>query len=205
MSIRHGLAVLLCAAAAPATAQVYARLDAQGQLQVSRDPVAGVSAFDPHRPWQARPRQAVTANGVQVRSVAAQPPSRWQAALRLAADTHGVEPSLLHAVIQVESGYNPKARSRAGAIGLMQVIPSTGRRFGATDLYDPAQNLQAGARYLAWLQRRFSGDLSLVLAAYNAGEGAVDRHGGRVPPYAETRAYVQKVIAIYHAARQASQ
>ncbi|WP_367383039.1 lytic transglycosylase domain-containing protein [Stenotrophomonas cyclobalanopsidis] len=125
--------------------------------------------------------------------------------MRLAADTHGVEPSLLHAVIQVESGYNPKARSRAGAIGLMQVIPSTGRRFGATDLYDPAQNLQAGARYLAWLQRRFSGDLSLVLAAYNAGEGAVDRHGGRVPPYAETRAYVQKVIAIYHAARQASQ
>jgi soluble lytic murein transglycosylase-like protein len=107
---------------------------------------------------------------------------------------------LLHAIVSVESAYNAHARSHAGALGLMQVIPATGRRFGAVDLFDPLQNLRAGTAYLAWLQRRFGGDLELMLAAYNAGEGAVQRHGNRVPPFTETRNYVAKVSALYYGA-----
>jgi soluble lytic murein transglycosylase-like protein len=80
----------------------------------------------------------------------------------------------------------------------MQIMPQTGRRFGAVDLFDPLQNLQAGAAYLHWLMGRFDGDISLVLAAYNAGENAVIRHGHTVPPYPETRDYVDRVLARYH-------
>lgn len=80
----------------------------------------------------------------------------------------------------------------------MQVIPATGRRFGANDLFDPLQNLRAGTAYLVWLHRRFNGDLTLMLAAYNAGEGAVQRYGNRVPPYSETRHYVEKVTKLYN-------
>jgi soluble lytic murein transglycosylase-like protein len=111
---------------------------------------------------------------------------------------HGMDARLLHAIVTVESAYDPRARSHAGALGLMQVIPATGKRFGANDLFDPLQNLRAGTAYLAWLKRRFGGDLTLMLAAYNAGEGAVQRHGNRVPPFNETRQYVRKVTALYH-------
>lgn len=108
---------------------------------------------------------------------------------------------LLHAIVAVESAYNPQARSHAGALGLMQVIPATGKRFGASNLLDPLQNLRAGTAYLVWLNKRFNGNLELMLAAYNAGEGAVQRHGNRIPPYAETRQYVAKVTALYNARR----
>lgn len=108
-----------------------------------------------------------------------------------------LEPALLHAVIQVESGYDSGAVSRAGAVGLMQLMPATARRYGAADRRNPKQNLDAGARYLSDLLRQFSGDLNLALAAYNAGENAVLRHGFRIPPYAETLAYVPAVLDRY--------
>ncbi len=111
---------------------------------------------------------------------------------------HAVDARLLHAIVTVESAYDECARSHAGALGLMQVIPATGKRFGAQDLLDPLQNLRAGTAYLVWLHRRFNGNLELMLAAYNAGEGAVQRHGNRIPPFAETRQYVAKVTALYH-------
>jgi soluble lytic murein transglycosylase-like protein len=98
------------------------------------------------------------------------------------------------AVVEVESGFNPKAASPKNAQGLMQLIPETAERFGVADVWDPEQNLRGGMAYLSWLMQHFDGDLELVLAAYNAGEGAVQRHGG-IPPYAETRDYVQRVIA----------
>lgn len=109
-----------------------------------------------------------------------------------------VDSSLLHAVVMVESGYNPNAVSRAGAIGMMQVMPATAARFGKFNLRDPKQNLDVGARYLARLIQMYRGNLELALAAYNAGEHAVERHGNRIPAYRETQRYVPAVLARYH-------
>ncbi|HVS16246.1 MAG TPA: lytic transglycosylase domain-containing protein [Thermoanaerobaculia bacterium] len=108
---------------------------------------------------------------------------------------HALNPQLLAAMARAESAYDAAALSRKGARGLMQVMPATAERFGvrADELWDPARNAEAGARYLRFLVDRFGGDLSRVLAAYNAGEGAVDRYGG-VPPYRETRGYVARVL-----------
>jgi soluble lytic murein transglycosylase-like protein len=110
---------------------------------------------------------------------------------------HGVDGALLHAVVFVESRYNPKAVSPRGAMGLMQLMPSTARRYGVVDAFDPLQNLDAGTRYLRDLLRLFDNDLELALAAYNAGEQAVLRHGKRIPPYGETRRYVPQVLQFY--------
>jgi soluble lytic murein transglycosylase-like protein len=107
---------------------------------------------------------------------------------------------LLIAVIEVESGGNPGARSPKGAGGLMQLMPGTAARFGVSNAYAPSQNIRGGATYLDWLLRHFGGDAVLALAGYNAGEGAVERHAG-VPPYTETRDYVAKVAGAYAAAR----
>lgn len=115
-----------------------------------------------------------------------------------AAREHKLPAALLHAVIAVESGYNPKARSPKGASGLMQLMPATARRYAVTDIWDPRQNVSGGARYLRDLLVMFNHDLTLALAAYNAGEGAVIRHGNRIPPYPETRNYVPKVLQHYH-------
>ncbi len=111
-----------------------------------------------------------------------------------------LEPALLHAVISAESGYNPQARSPKGARGLMQLMPATAQRFGVVDPYEPITNLTGGARYLRWLLDMFT-DLRLALAAYNAGEGAVQRYGNAIPPYPETRTYVQRVLDFYRAYR----
>lgn len=118
---------------------------------------------------------------------------------RVARD-HDIDPLLLHAIARVESRHQPGAVSHAGAYGLMQVIVPTARRFGVDEakaLHDPDTNLQVSALYLKTLQRRFGNDLKLVLAAYNAGEGAVEKHGRRMPPYRETQDYVRKVLAEY--------
>jgi soluble lytic murein transglycosylase-like protein len=111
-----------------------------------------------------------------------------------------INPQLLHAVIAAESSYNPRALSARGAIGLMQLMPATAARFGARDPYVAEQNVLAGASYLKWLMTQFAGDLELVLAAYNAGEQAVIKAGRRIPPYAETQAYVPRVLAYFHCA-----
>ncbi|RTL36320.1 MAG: lytic transglycosylase domain-containing protein [Burkholderiales bacterium] len=114
---------------------------------------------------------------------------------------HDIDPLLLHAVAHIESRHQAQAISPAGARGLMQVMPATGRSLGVAEaereLMTPEANLEASARYLKRLQARFGNDLRLVLAAYNAGEGAVERYGRRVPPFAETQAYVSHVIAVY--------
>ena len=124
------------------------------------------------------------------------PAAPWSEAIFAAARRHGLNPELIAAVARVESAFDPRAVSSKGARGLMQLMPATGRRFGLRphELFDPEKNLDAGARYLAWLAGRFAGDLRLVLAGYHAGEGAVERHGG-VPPYRETRAYLRSVYA----------
>jgi soluble lytic murein transglycosylase-like protein len=111
-------------------------------------------------------------------------------------DSQNLDPKLVKAVIQVESGYNHKALSNKGAMGLMQLMPDTASLFNVRNAFDPEENLRAGTRYLRQLLDRFAGRLELALASYNAGPGAVERHGG-VPPYAETRDYVKQVMMLY--------
>jgi soluble lytic murein transglycosylase-like protein len=113
-----------------------------------------------------------------------------------AASRFRVDPELVHAIIRVESDYDPKAVSRKGAMGLMQLIPATAQRFGVENPFDPKQNLEGGVNYLKHLLDLFGGDLGLSLAAYNAGEHSVQRYGG-IPAFAETRNYVHKVRSLY--------
>ena len=110
-----------------------------------------------------------------------------------------LDPALVLEVVRAESNFDPRARSDKGALGLMQLIPATARRFGVDDPFEPAQNLRGGMAYLRWLLERFDGDIRLALAAYNAGEDAVERHGG-VPPYAETQDYVVRILERYGSA-----
>jgi len=113
------------------------------------------------------------------------------------ARTYGLESALLHAVISVESRYSPKAVSKAGAIGLMQLMPETARRYGVVDPLDPLQNLRGGARYLRYLLKKYNNDRNLALAAYNAGEASVAKYGNQIPPYPETTNYVPRVMGYY--------
>ena len=122
---------------------------------------------------------------------------RYDSIIEKAALSASVEPNLLRAVIVVESGFNSRAVSKRGAMGLMQLMPATATRFGASNPYDPGENVHAGARYLKFLIDRFGQDVRLALAAYNAGEEAVNRNGGQIPPFAETMAYVPRVLKIY--------
>jgi soluble lytic murein transglycosylase-like protein len=110
---------------------------------------------------------------------------------------YGVDPILAKAVIQVESNFNPGVVSHKGASGLMQLMPGTARRFGVSSIFDPEENIRGGIEYLSVLQRLFPNNLSHVLAAYNAGEGAVTRYRG-IPPYAETQSYVVKALSVYY-------
>lgn len=119
-------------------------------------------------------------------------PNAYAAEISEASRMYGVEEAIIRAIIHAESAYNPRALSRVGAQGLMQLMPATARRFGVSNAFDPGSNIKGGVQYLAWLLKRFKGDQTLMAAGYNAGEGAVGKYGG-VPPYAETRVYVQRV------------
>ena len=123
---------------------------------------------------------------------ASEPGATVNALVANIARRHDVEPSLVDSVIRVESNYNPNAVSPKGAMGLMQLIPSTARRFGVNDTFHPAQNIEGGVKYLKYLMQLYNGDERLALAAYNAGEGAVAKYKG-IPPYAETQNYVYQV------------
>ena len=116
--------------------------------------------------------------------------------IQQAAQQHGVSEGLIKAVMHTESGFNVNARSPVGAQGLMQLMPATARRFNVSNAYDPQENIMAGAKYLAWLLKRFNGNTSLALAGYNAGEGNVAKYGG-VPPFRETQDYVRRVTSRY--------
>ncbi len=149
------------------------------------------------RPVDARYRSRVVVK-VPTRNWSRYAPSpvrvRYQDAVAEAAAAHNLEKALLNAVITVESGFNARSVSPKGAMGLMQLMPETARRYGAKDPFDPKQNLLAGAKYLKDLLAMFDNDIRLALAAYNAGEKAVLRYGRTIPPYRETRRYVPSVL-----------
>ncbi len=194
------------AAEAPRAAAALQLFDAQGAATRSVPPLARQPV--PPQPASALPRSseplpATSPLPMKFTPVLAPDARRAMQLAPLVDDTarrHDIDPLLLHAIAHVESRHDAMARSPAGARGLMQVMPMTARRFGVqaeSMLNEPAANLEVSATYLKLLQRRFDGDLPLVLAAYNAGEGAVERHGRRIPPYAETRGYVQQVMQRY--------
>ena len=198
MSIKRITVAILAAGylllAIPGQAQLASYIDAQGKrVYINGD--------------SPKPRSGSTINRRTSQSAASQPsaPSLQTASypgdridkiVNDAAARHEVDPALVKAVINTESGWNPAAISRKGAVGLMQLIPGTAQRFGVGNPFDPAQNVEAGTSYLKTLLDRYNGDLSKSLAAYNAGEGVVDRVGG-VPWYPETQRYVRKVTDAY--------
>jgi len=213
------------AGAAPGAADVYTWVDDEGGVHLTNVPedgrytvlIHGESGLDPI--GEARPGTAgggpqgpragpnavagpgagagQSAGTAGARSPGAATEWPFSGLIRAAGQKAGVDVALLHAVIWVESAYNPRAVSSRGAGGLMQLMPETARRYGVRDLFDPAENLRAGAQYLADLLRMFNNDLRLALAAYNAGEAAVQRFGNRIPPFPETLAYVPKVVDFY--------
>ena len=117
--------------------------------------------------------------------------------IRASATRHGVDPGLMKAMMHTESAFNPNARSPVGAQGLMQLMPATARRFNVANAWNPAENIEGSAKYIAWLMKRFNNNVEFAVAGYNAGEGNVDKYGG-IPPFKETRNYVQKVMSRYH-------
>ena len=185
------IATLLAASAAFANARIYTYLDAQGQRHYT-----DVPDNNRYRLLVLSPQDR-TASGdrYDLRLLARAP--QFDSIIEQAAVSAAVEPNLLRAVIVVESGFNSHAVSKRGAVGLMQLMPATASRFGVSNPYDARQNVHAGARYLKFLIDRFGHDIRLALAAYNAGEDAVARNGGQIPPFSETMAYVPRVLKIY--------
>ena len=130
--------------------------------------------------------------------------ARWQPIVNNIADRYGIDPALVRALIDVESHFNPNARSQKGAAGMMQLMPETAARYGVRDAFDAYQNIDAGARHLKSLIDAYRGNVVLALSAYNAGQRAVSSHRKRIPPYPETMLYVPKVLARYESYRSTS-
>jgi soluble lytic murein transglycosylase-like protein len=184
--LRYLLLALILGWAVPAHAQIYTWRDANGNLVLSnRKPVQGAA----EKSFAVAESQAVRAT----RYVTSDRSRAYDNLILEHARANGVRADLVRAVMQVESAFNPRARSPKGALGLMQLMPATIRQFGVSNPYDPAQNIGAGVRYLRDLLDRYQNNEALALAAYNAGPGAVDNHGQAVPPYRETRDYVAHV------------
>lgn len=194
IGLRGVLAAALIALSGSAHADVYIFLEEDGTPRYSNVP------DDPRYTVVLREGKR-TPNDYDNPLLAGKP---YQLDVLEAAKTYRLDPALVHAVIAAESNYNPRAVSKKGAVGLMQLMPDTARRYGvkAHELMQPASNIRAGVRYLADLMNQFNGDVRLALASYNAGEHVVVRHGNRIPPYVETQAYVPRVLSYYAQLKQ---
>ncbi len=185
-AVQYLLFAAILSWAVPARAQIYSWRDANGNLVLSdRKPAGGVGV----KSFAVPAAQAVRTT----RYAAADRTQAYDDLIQTHAREQGVRADLVRAVVQVESAFNPAARSPKGALGLMQLMPATIKQFGVLNPFNPAENIRAGVAYLRALLDRYQNNEELALAAYNAGPGAVDTHGQAVPPYRETRDYVAHV------------
>jgi len=189
--------LLAAGAAAVAQADIYSFVDSAGVTHFTNVPVDGryrlLLVTPPEEQEAAQPGEQGAAQSEKWLAKSAQ----FDSFIDQAARSHAVRPELVRAVIVVESAFNPNAVSNRGAVGLMQLRPATARRYGAANAFDPEQNIKAGVHYLRDLLTRYGNNLELTLAAYNAGEDAVERYGHSIPPFAETQHYVPTVLRIY--------
>jgi hypothetical protein len=183
-----GLGLVCLGLAAPARAQIYTSRDANGHLVLSNRPISSL----------ARTYDVPKADSVRATQPVVEPlRSRlYDDVISEHAQLNSVRTDLVRAVVQVESGFNTDARSPKGALGLMQLMPATAKRFGVRNSFNPVENIRAGVAYLHELLDRYNNNEELALAAYNAGPGAVDKHGQSVPPYPETRNYVKRISSM---------
>jgi soluble lytic murein transglycosylase len=182
-SWRFLLYLLFLALPLSALADVYVYTDKSGVLNFTNTPT--------HMGY----RRVLRDPNIPVRSAGALN-SSFDSLIRTTSGRYSIDPDLIRAVIKTESDFNPAARSHKGAMGLMQLMPDTARLHNVMDAYNPDENIEAGVRHLRMLLDRYQGSVELSLAAYNAGSGAVERHGG-IPPYVETREYVRRVLHFY--------
>ncbi|MBF0154663.1 MAG: lytic transglycosylase domain-containing protein [Magnetococcales bacterium] len=193
--------LLICGGAGTAWADIFSYVDAKGVIHIT------------NQPRDSRYRLLMQVNKKPVKAPAVRLPEispsslqrdggRYGEVIRLASQHFGLDSALVKAVIHAESAFNANAVSPKGALGLMQLMPDTAKRYGVNDAMDPVVNIVTGSRHLRGLMARFDNDLVLSLAAYNAGENAVEKYGNRVPPYPETRQYVSRVLQYYRHYRE---
>jgi soluble lytic murein transglycosylase-like protein len=183
-------ALVIATLAEPGRADIYKTVGPDGVISFSTAPKPGAQVY------QRAPAKKAKAPVFMPSDTSPERYTRYDGHIRQAAALYQIPEELVRAVIKVESDFDPRAVSPANARGLMQLIPETAERMMVTDIFDPRQNVFGGVRYLRVLANLFNGDLALTIAAYNAGENAVIRHGG-IPPYQETQAYVGKVLSYY--------
>lgn len=205
MQTRFLLSVVLLVSAVSAGiahADIYRYVDADGAVHFTNVPQD--SRFKVYLKEKRRADPVTETLAGEIRYYDEKERARYAKPIQDAAKATRLDAALIHAVISAESGYNPFARSRKGAAGLMQLMPETAKRYGVKNRLDPAQNISGGARYLRDLIRMFNNDVQLAVAAYNAGERAVVRAGNRIPPYQETMTYVPRVMSYYRKYRTTS-
>ncbi len=173
----------------PAAADVYKYVSADGSVYYTDEPKKGYR----YKLIIKTPAK----KALKKRNILAVKKKKYSALISQAASKYQLDEKLLHAVIQTESAYNPHAVSPKGAVGLMQLMPATAKRYGVKNRKDARQNIDGGARYLKDLLKMFNSNLKLAVASYNAGEGAVIKYKNKIPPYPETQNYVKQVLALY--------
>lgn len=191
------LVVLLVCLQQPAMADIYKYVDKHGRVILTDKPKSDKYKLLV-KTWKGWVEKKNTIDYDRFN----QNREKYRSTINYYAKHYSLPSSLVHAVVTAESAYDPNAISRAGAVGLMQLMPETARLYGVNNRRNPSANVKGGTRYLRDLLKMFNNDLVLALAAYNAGEGAVRRFGNKIPPYEETRNYVKKVIDYYREYKQ---
>jgi len=200
MAMAMAISVVVAVTSTPtAHADIWKRVDKNGMSHFSNEHMGKGSVLV----IRTKPSRARRASHGSASSAFARNKERYTPLIEKAARQFQLDENLIHAVVRAESAYNADALSKKGAVGLMQLMPGTAQRYGVGNRNDPMQNLKGGVNYLSDLMFQFR-NITLALAAYNAGENAVIRYGNKIPPYAETRHYVQKVIGFYLASGKAS-
>jgi soluble lytic murein transglycosylase-like protein len=188
--IKIGGILLLVLFSSYTTADIYKRTGADGRIYYTDTPLKG---FKYKRIIRTQPKGYAGAYKNLAKNK-----KKYAPLIAKAAEKYQIDEKLIHAVIQTESAYDVKAISSAGAVGLMQLMPGTAKRYGVSNRKNATQNIDGGTRYIKDLQKMFNSNLKLVLASYNAGEGAVKKYNNSIPPYPETRDYVRKVMGLYN-------